>query len=160
VTRIRPYREEDTEAIVAFSLRAWEPVHASFEQTMGPAVFHGLYGSDWRDRQEREIRHALAQPGTATWVADVDSVPVGFAVAVLKPDEGLGAIWFLAVDPNHQNRGIGTMLTDTATHWIAGAGMPIAAISTGADAAHAPGRRVYEKAGYTPVPAMNYFKAL
>jgi len=157
---IRPYREEDVDAIVEFSLRAWASVHASFEEIMGPAVTGGLYGTDWRDRQAREVREALSQDGSATWVAEVDSVPVGFAVAILRPEDDLGEIKLLAVDPEHQNRGIGTMLTETATEWIAASGMPIAAIATGGDPAHAAGRRVYEKAGYTPVPAVNYFKAL
>ena len=78
----------------------------------------------------------------------------------MRPEEGLGQVRFLAVDPDHQNRGIGTTLTETATDWIAASGLPVAVIGTGGDAVHAAGRRVYEKAGYTPVPAVNYFKAM
>jgi hypothetical protein len=40
------------------------------------------------------------------------------------------------------------------------AGMRLAMIGTGGDPGHAPARRTYEKAGYTPLPAVNYFKAL
>ena len=66
----------------------------------------------------------------------------------------------LAVDPKFQNEGLGSRLTDVATDWIREAGLSIALVSTGGVVGHAPARRVYEKAGYTPVPAVNYFKAL
>jgi hypothetical protein len=51
-------------------------------------------------------------------------------------------------------------LTVTATDWIRQAGLPVAMIDTGGDDGHAPARRVYERAGYTPMPIVRYFKAL
>ena len=36
--------------------------------------------------------------------------------------------------------------------------MRVAMIETGGD--HAPARRVYEKAGFTPLPAVRFFKSL
>jgi hypothetical protein len=38
--------------------------------------------------------------------------------------------------------------------------MRVAMIGTGGDPGHAPAQRVYQKAGYTPIPVANYFKAL
>ena len=94
------------------------------------------------------------------WVAEVNGEVVGFVAAVLKVDSGMGELRMLAVDPESQNHGLGTQLTDVATNWIRGAGLSLALVSTGGDVGHALARRTYEKAGFTPVPSVNFFKAL
>jgi GNAT superfamily N-acetyltransferase len=66
----------------------------------------------------------------------------------------------VAVDPAFQNLGLGTQLTGWATGWLREAGMSVVLVSTGGDVGHAPARRTYEKAGFTPMPIVNYFKAL
>lgn len=38
--------------------------------------------------------------------------------------------------------------------------MRVAMIETGGDHGHAPARHVYEKAGFTPLPAVRFFKSL
>jgi len=43
---------------------------------------------------------------------------------------------------------------------IAELGIPLAEIGTGGDPGHAPARHVYEKAGFTPLPLVRYYKAL
>lgn len=157
---IRRYRTDDAAPVIALSLRAWAPVHDSMRQAMGVEVFLRLYGDDWRAHQRNDVEDVLADPQMEVWVADVDGDVVGFVAAVLKPDEHLGEIYMLAVDPESQNRGLGSELTDVATDWIRAAGMPVALVSTGGDEGHAPARRTYEKAGYSPFPAAHYFKAL
>jgi RimJ/RimL family protein N-acetyltransferase len=47
-----------------------------------------------------------------------------------------------------------------ATDWLHRSGMRIAMVETGGDAGHAAARRVYARAGYTPLPVVRYFKAL
>jgi GNAT superfamily N-acetyltransferase len=66
----------------------------------------------------------------------------------------------LAVDPDDQDQGLGTVLTEFATTWLRDAGMRVAMVETGGDPGHAPARRVYEKAGYTLLPVARYFLAL
>jgi len=39
-------------------------------------------------------------------------------------------------------------------------GMDLVEVGTGEDPGHAPARRSYEKAGYTPLPLVRYYKAL
>lgn len=157
---IRSYRAADAPQVVVLSLRAWAPVHDSMRAVMGPEIFERLCGDDWRVRQRKDVEEALADPDMNVWVAEVDGAVVGFVAAVLKPDEHLGEIHMLAVDPDSQNRGLGTRLTDVATDWIRAAGMPVALVSTGGDEGHAPARRTYEKVGYSPFPAAHYLKAL
>lgn len=85
---------------------------------------------------------------------------MGFVAAKLDRDHRLGEIWMVAVDPDHQHRGIGSALTEVATDWIRDSGLLIAVIDTGGDVSHSPARRTYEKAGFKPLPIVRYFKAL
>jgi ribosomal protein S18 acetylase RimI-like enzyme len=90
----------------------------------------------------------------------VDDVPVGYVALRLDADTKLGEIYLLAVDPEHQNHGIGTMLTEHAFDEMRRAGMVAAMVDTGFDPGHAPARRTYEKAGFVSIPAARYFKQL
>ncbi len=157
---IRSYRDDDASDVVQLSLRAWAPVATSELATVGPELFERLEGKDWRIRQQKDVEEAIADDRMEVWVADVDGRAVGFAAARLDVGRGIGEIYMLAVDPDHQRRGIGSALTDVATDWIRKAGLPIAMIETGGDDGHTPARRAYEKAGYTPMPIARYFKAL
>lgn len=162
--RIRPMRDDggDLEALVRLSLRAWEPVFASFAQVLGPRVFALLY-PDWRAGQQTVVETICAPPaGTTVLVAEAGGVVAGFvAYGLHSPDaEQTGEIELLAVDPAHQNRGIGTALNARALAEMAAAGMRLAVAATGGDPGHAPARRSYEKAGYVGLPLVRYYKDL
>jgi GNAT superfamily N-acetyltransferase len=156
---IREYRPQDAEPVVALSLRAWAPVFASLEQVLGREIFVRLHG-DWRPYQERAVREVLADPAVQVWVAEAGRGVVAFVAATRHAERLLGEITMLAVDPDEQDQGIGTALTGWATDWLRASGMRVAMVGTGGDPGHAPARRVYEKAGYTPLPIARYFTAL
>jgi GNAT superfamily N-acetyltransferase len=160
VTQIREYRPADAQAVVDLSLRAWTPVFASLERILGRELFTRLHG-EWRGYQETAVRGELADGAVHAWVAESGPGVVGFVTAALRdPQRGLGEISMLAVDPDAQDRGVGTALTEFATDWLRGSGMRVAMVETGGDAGHAPARRVYEKAGFTLLPVARYFRAL
>ncbi len=71
-----------------------------------------------------------------------------------------GEVQLLAVHPDYQNLGIGTELNSFALIKMSEYGMKMAVVGTGGDAAHAPARRSYEKAGYTALPLVRYYKDL
>ena len=158
--RIRSYREDDAAQIVSLSLRAWAPVFDSELATIGPELSGRLEGHDWRIRQQKDVEDVLADEGMKVWVGDVAGRVVGFAAARLNVDHRMGEIYMVAVDPDHQRRGLGLALTNVAADWIREAGLPVAVVETGGDDGHAPARRVYEAAGFTPMPSVRYFKAL
>lgn len=157
---IREYDQADEGQVIDLSLRAWAPVHESMEQVMGHEISDRLLDGGWRRNQERDVRATLTDEQARVWVAEVGGQAVGFVSAVLGPESRVGVVWMLAVDPDHQNQGIGTELTETATEWLRESGMRVAMVETGGDPGHAPGRRTYEKAGYTLMPIARYFKAL
>lgn len=160
MSAIREYRRSDEETVVGLSLRAWEPVFDASEEALGPELFLRLRG-DWRANQAREVRGVLADSSQRVWVAeDPGGRALGFVAAKLRREQELGEIYMIAVDPGAQGQGIGTALTVVATDWLRKSGMGVAMIETGGDRGHAPARRIYEKAGYTPLPAVRFFKSL
>lgn len=66
----------------------------------------------------------------------------------------------IAVDPDHQRKGIAMALSEVALEWMTDAGMTTAMVSTGGDPGHAPARRTNEKAGFRAFPSVQYFKKL
>jgi GNAT superfamily N-acetyltransferase len=108
-----------------------------------------------------EVRQVLADSTQRVWVAEeVGGRAVGFVAAKLHRARDVGEIYMIAVDPGVQGQGIGMALTRVATDWLRQAGMRVAMIETGGDPGHAPARHLYERAGYTPLPAVRFFKSL
>ena len=156
--RIRPFDYRD--AVVDLSLRAWAPAFASLERALGSEIFRRQH-PDWREDQRRAVEEVCARKKGLVWVAEVDGTAVGFvAVELHHPERSMGEISMLAVDPDHQGRGIGTALTEFALDRLKDAGMTVATVETGGDPGHAAARRTYEKAGYVHLPIDRYFKNL
>lgn len=168
---IRPYRRGDRDAILALSLRAWEPVFASLAEVLaGSDVFERLH-PDWRASQIEAVDAALDDESTTTSVAIVPPSPerrsteagdvvAGFVAVRARPDASLGEIHMLAVDPAHQRRGIAAALTAHALAWMTDRGLRTATVETGGDRGHGPARRTYVAAGFTALPVVRYFRAL
>ncbi len=182
---IRSLRADDIDAVVEFSVRAWRPVYESFMEVTGPVIYPRLF-PHWEAAQADAVRDACRDDRHRTWIAEAPGEPageppgrpaagpadrpaaepgqggrpVGFIVVAVRDDPPRGEIYMVAVDPGHQNRGIGLALVNFAVDRIAELGLPLAEIGTGGDPGHAPARHVYEKAGFTPVPLVRYYKAL
>src|SRR4051794_35633497 len=131
------------------------------EHVLGPEISRRLHGEDWSVHQAASVRQTLNDAAMTVWVAESEGAVVGFAAArVADADRRIGEVEKIAGDPAAQNRGIGTQLTELATSWLREIGMSVALIGTGGDMGHAPARRVYDKAAYTPIMNALYFKAL
>ena len=78
----------------------------------------------------------------------------------LHTNDNTGTVVLLAVHPDYQNRGIGTELNTFALEKMKESGVKLAVAETGVDPSHAPARQSYEKAGYTALPLVRYFKDL
>jgi ribosomal protein S18 acetylase RimI-like enzyme len=156
--RARLLVESDVEEIVALSLLAWEPAFESMEKVLGPRIFH-LIWPDWKKSQAEGVAGACrATDKYHTLVAELDGRVVGFIVHELKGDTG--EVVLLAVHPEFQKRGIATQLNVAALDAMKAAGVKMAVAETGGEDGHAPARRAYEKAGYTGLPLVRYFKDL
>ncbi|MEM7335623.1 MAG: GNAT family N-acetyltransferase [Chloroflexota bacterium] len=157
---IRPFTLDDMDAVVELSLLAWEPVFVSFRRHLGDNIFSILY-PDWRKSQAEVVtEYCMDKDNHTTLVADVAGQVAGFLLYKLDEKSKTGEIYLLAVHPDHQSKNIGTHLNKTAIEAFREAGMTMAFVSTGGDEGHAPARRSYEKAGFTPLPQVLYFKDL
>ena len=162
-TSIRPLAEPDIAPVVDLSLRAWAPVFDSFRQVLGEAVYRHLF-PDWSAHQAAAVERVLRDEAMHTWVADVDGRPVGFVSVVHHGPEydepNSSEIEMIAVDPEHQRRGIAADLITFAVDRMREHGSELAVIGTGGDPGHAPARAAYEQAGFTPLPLVRYYKKL
>ena len=159
---IRRLTDADLDEVVALSLRAWTPVFASLRGALGETVYAQLY-PDWRASQARGVEQ-VCRSASEAWVADVDGRPAGFA-AVVHHDETYdepcsGEIEMIAVDPDHQRRGVADRLLAHSLDAMRQAGLRLAVVATGGDPGHGPARAAYEKAGFTGLPLVRYYQAL
>jgi ribosomal protein S18 acetylase RimI-like enzyme len=156
---IRPYLLADRQDVLDLSIRAWEPVFGSLKAALGPVIFDRLH-PDWVLDQSTAVDAVLHDDDTDVWVAETEGRVVGFTAIRIDGRRKLGEIYMIAVDPSAQNEGIGSLLTNHALERCSAAGMVVAMIDTGGDPGHAPARGTYEKAGFSPLPIVRYFKAL
>jgi GNAT superfamily N-acetyltransferase len=161
INEIRPYTDDDLDEIVVLSLRAWKPVHESMARVLGSRI-NSLVYPNWATQQASAVENVCRDPRSEVWVAEIDGRPIGFVAVVLAIDDTppAGEIDMLAVDPDHQGRGIGTALTSHALDRISAVGITLAHLYTGGDPGHAAARRTYEKAGLIGLPLVHYYKAL
>lgn len=161
---IRPFSSDDMEDVVQLSLLAWAPVYHSFEQVLGAKIYALLF-PDWKQTQRAIVEKVCSEHGqTLVWVAEAEGVMTGFIAYTLDSQENgqqnTGEVELLAVHPEYQNHGIGTELNRFALEKMKESGMKLALVATGGDPGHAPARRTYEKAGYTPLPGVRYYQDL
>jgi GNAT superfamily N-acetyltransferase len=157
---VRAFEERNQDAVIALSLRAWAPVFASLEEILGKSGVYSQMHRDWRVDQQRAVQAACSTEGMQVWVAELDTVVTGFVAARLDHQESMGEIYMIAVDPDYQRNGIGSLLTSFALQWFKDNGMALAMVETGGDPGHAPARRTYERAGFVHLPIARYFKKL
>jgi len=158
--QIRPLSGDDIESVVQLSLLAWAPVFRSFEQVLGARIYAAIY-PNWRKQQRAVVEGVCKDGGGFTvYVAQVDETVAGFVAYAVNDEDHTGEVELLAVHPAYQNRGIGTHLNTFALDRLKESGARLAVVGTGGDPGHAPARRSYEKAGYTALPLVRYYKAL
>ncbi len=158
--QIRSFNRQDLPDIVQLSLLAWEPIFTAWEHILGPDLYPIAIYPDWRKSQQEAVEKVCRDENITTWVAEVQGKVVGFIAYQLNDTTKTGEVHMLAVHPEYQNHGIGTELNLLALQKMKQSGMRLAALGTGGDEGHAPARRSYEKAGYTGLPLVRYYKKL
>jgi len=156
--QIRPLNNSDIDDIVELSLLAWEPVFTAWEQILGPKLYPIAIYPDWRKSQKDVVEKGCSNKNFTTWVAEQGGKVIGFVAYELNDNNKIGEVQLLAVHPEYQNHGIGTELNNFALEKLKEAGMKLAVVGTGGDEGHAPARKSYEKAGYTALPLVRYYK--
>jgi N-acetylglutamate synthase-like GNAT family acetyltransferase len=157
---IRPCATADAPAILDLTQRAWAPVFEKMRQSVPGFVYAAFYPDGWWARQKADVEALLAAGETRFHVAEEDGAVLGFVGIRLLPEDQMGEIHIIAVDPGHQRRGIARALMETAFAEIRGAGMKMVMVETGGDPGHEASRATYESAGFERWPVARYFKKL
>jgi GNAT superfamily N-acetyltransferase len=157
---IETFNQSHHAQILSLSLRAWTPVFAGMRQAVQPYVYDNFYPSGWEARQTGDIEAFLRDEGDKVWVALLDEKVVGWVGVRLHPEDLMGEIYILGVDPDHQRQGIAATLLDTAHKFMRDMGMAMVMVETGDDGGHIASRATYERAGFVRWPVARYFKQL
>ncbi|QHC65495.1 GNAT family N-acetyltransferase [Rathayibacter sp. VKM Ac-2759] len=158
--RIAPYSPDDRDDLLALALRAWEPVFPLTEDAVPPFVYRAFYPDGWRARQYADLAAVLdGEPGNVD-VARLDSRAAGWVCTRTHPEDSMGEVYVLAVEPALQRQGVGRALLAHALERSRAAGMSMVMVETGDDPGHEPARRAYEAEGFERWPVARYFKDL
>jgi len=160
MVRIVAYDASHREALLELALRAWEPVFPAVAAEVPGFVYEAFYPHGWRNRQYDDLARLVDEEPGGIDVATEDGRPVGWVSTRLHPEDRMGEVYVLAVDPAHQRRGIGGRLMERAFERIRDAGMRMVMVETGDDSGHAPARAAYEAIGFERWPVARYFKDL
>ncbi len=157
---VRRSRDSDVEVLVELTLLAFVPVFDSFRELLGPAIYPIIW-PDWKKAQREAVETLCSSSNeNVVLVAEVNGVPIGYVAYGIRSKDSEGEVLLLAVHPEHQDRGVGTLLNGRALEEMKAAGVKLAIAETGGESSHAPARRSYEKSGYVGLPLVRYFKSL
>ncbi|MGB0701638.1 MAG: GNAT family N-acetyltransferase [Pseudohongiellaceae bacterium] len=154
---IRDYEADDKPALEELTLRAWEPVFADLERSIKPEIYE-VFVPDWQAEQMRSLNTVCDSGDIHTIVAERDGKILGFAAMSFHPEDFLGQIFMIGVDPDYQRRGVGTALINAGIGIIKQRGFALVMIETGGDPGHAAARKTYEKMGFDLYPVARYLK--
>ena len=155
-----PYRAEYREALIELSLRAWEAVFPLMHQSVPNFVYECFYPAGWERRQADDVAFVLDAEPSGIDVALDGERPVGWVCTRMHPEDSMGEVYILAVDPPWRRRGIARRLIERAESRTRGLGMRMLMVETGGDPGHAPARATYEAVGFERWPVARYFKDL
>ncbi len=157
---IKPYTPSHMPGILDLTERAWAPVFEKMQGAVPGFVYDAFYPGGWWTRQAADVRALLIAGETRFHVAEDSGAVLGFAGTRLFPEDSMGELHIIAVDPSHQRRGIAKALMQTAFDDIRAAGMTMVMVETGGDPGHAASRATYEAAGFERWPVARYFRKL
>ena len=113
---IRNYRPADLEFIKEITLLCFEDtsIDRNIEAQFGP-----IGDRDWRWRKLRHIEADVAGDNArGVFVCELDGQVVGYISARVDPESKIGWIPNMAVLPQHQEKGLGKMLMQTALDFL------------------------------------------
>lgn len=157
---IQPYSTEHRKAVLDVSRLAWAPVFPLTSSVVPAFVYDSFYPNGWEARHIADMATLLDEEPHNVDIAFDESVLAGWVCTRLHPEDRMGEVYVLAVDPGRQRRGVGAALIAHASGRAREAGMRMMMVETGDDPGHAPSRAAYESAGFERWPVARYFKEL
>jgi ribosomal protein S18 acetylase RimI-like enzyme len=158
--QIEPYAQGLRGVVLDLSLRAWEPVFAEMERAVPAFVYQAFYPDGWRARQLADIGAFLDRSPDQVYVATRAREVLGWMGLRFHPEDRMGEIYIIAVDPRHQRQGVAHALMQHGYEQMQEQGLEMVMVETGGDPGHAASRATYESAGFERWPVARYFRRL
>jgi GNAT superfamily N-acetyltransferase len=157
---IRQFRDEDFDSVLEITLSAFRPIHESFRRILGRRIFRLVY-PDWRASYRRYLKSLChGKDRKNILVIETGGVVVGFISFFLNSKKRSGELGLNAILPGYQSKGLGSRMYGHVLCTMKKKGIRVVDVHTGGDESHAVARRAYEKAGFTALPLVRYYKAL
>jgi ribosomal protein S18 acetylase RimI-like enzyme len=144
---IRPYKQDDLEVVADIGNRAWCDIYRMFRETYGDELF-AVMVPDEKTSKGEQVRSFCRHHPEWIFVCEEKERIVGFVTFRLDEEKKIGEIGNNAVDPECSLKGLGQQMYSAVLAHFKQRGMHFAKVQTGQDAAHAPARRAYERAGF------------
>lgn len=158
---LRAFDSSDLPRLHEIREAAFEPVFKAFRSIVGEKIARVAFASAEREQADLLDRICRAGSSDEMIVVEYGREVVAFCAVSSNRDSRIGEIGLNAVHPDHQGKGIGTLMYKSALDRMRDAGMRVATVGTGGDASHAPARRAYEKAGFGPaLPSVYLYRSL
>ncbi|WOE76058.1 GNAT family N-acetyltransferase [Alterisphingorhabdus coralli] len=157
---IIPYTQDYCDRVIALAIRSWMPVFGKTRDEVPSLVYDNFYPAGWQMRQAADIRALLHSEPENFWLALHSGSLAGFLGMRMHPEDNMGEIHLIAVEPELQRQSIGRQLMAFAEDRIRSAGMKMVMLETVGDSGHMPARKTYEAMGYKTWPVARYFKKL
>lgn len=146
--KIRSYEPEDLPRLQDIAVRAWQPIYEERKRLIGEELFNMFCPIGSECKREQVQLFAERTPEHMIVAVDAAGCPVGFATYYINQENRTGMIGNNAVDKTSGLKGVGQALYAEIFRRLKEAGMEAVQVNTGLDAAHAPARRAYERAGF------------
>ncbi len=157
---IVPYDERHLDGVLSLALRAWKPVFPIMRKEIPSYIYQAFYPEGWEVRQCADIEATCCDGSTDMYLAFRAQQLVGFIGLRARMEDRMGEIYVIAVDPDHQQQGVGSALIEFGFDWMRERDLALAMVETGGDGGHAPARAAYEHAGFEQLPVARYFRKL
>ena len=116
---IIPYEPPMRQAALDLALRAWGPVFPQLKAAVPGFVYGAFYPEEWQKRQLSDLGQILDTEPHTVDVAMLQgqngsetSQLAGWVCTRIHPEDSMGEVYILAVDPQFQRRGIGHALIE------------------------------------------------
>ncbi len=155
---IRDCTNDDVPGLVDLTIDVFRPLFTGSLMALRPEVTRHDHGR-WEDDYRVEVPGLFApEHDRFITLAEQDGRVLGYVGWHL--DGTSGRLELVAVRAEARRTGVARALCTRAVTGLQRRGVQVVHIGTGGDDFHAPARALYESLGFTPLPTVDYAKAI
>src|SRR5699024_1328804 len=146
--------------LLDLAIRAWIPVFPRMKADVPSFVYDSFYPDGWEMRQYAELAAVLDLEPENVDIAVLEDEPVGWVCTRLHPEDSMGEVYLIVVNPSRLGMSGGRALLECDYERARTAGMRLFMVESGDDSGHGAACALYESDGFVRWPVPRYFKEL